>query len=508
MASGTDRVPELFVRTLSDLSPHRVDAARGARYPFFSPDGTRLGYFADGQLKVVDVETGAGRVLAPAPNARGGTWRDDDWIVFAPTTTDGLKCVPASGDGAVQALTTLRGDELGHVLPWALPGGRGLVFTARHASGVSSIETAGPTGRDATTLVQDGRSAKVAAGQIWFVNAREEVLAAPFDAATRAITGATAVQPERFGVFGNLGSFAFDLSATGTLVYEPFELPQRRLAIAGRDGRTVDLPGPPRAFAAPRVSWQDDRIAVGLSETTDWGDVWTGDLRGAFVPLTRDGTSRYGEWSPDGRRLVVESRRHGRGGLYVHTVGEPDTEAAPILEGDVFPRAWLRRGALLVVPYDASGAQAMSVVEPGATAPVQLPLPVRAPTYGRLSPDDRWLAYTNSESGQWEVYVVRVPFDGQVTSVTHGTHGDQPVWAKNGRELFFSRASGEIAAVAMGPDGPAGSPRAVGVTLPRLGQPGEPWWDTLSDGRFLFIRSLAPATPRITVVTGRLSASR
>ena len=55
----------------------------------------------------------------------------------------------------------------------------------------------------------------------------------------------------------------------------------------------------------------------------------------------------------------------------------------------------------------------------------------------RVSPDGRWLAYESDESGQLEVYVRPFPrFDAGRWQVSTGG-GKQPVWAHNGRELFY-----------------------------------------------------------------------
>ena len=55
-----------------------------------------------------------------------------------------------------------------------------------------------------------------------------------------------------------------------------------------------------------------------------------------------------------------------------------------------------------------------------------------------LSPDGRWLAYSSTESGQSEVYVVAFPDPtvSERTTVSRGG-GEAPVWAPSGRELFY-----------------------------------------------------------------------
>jgi eukaryotic-like serine/threonine-protein kinase len=47
-----------------------LDGTRGASYPFWSPDGKFIGFFADGKLKKVEVSGGQPQVLCDAPNGR------------------------------------------------------------------------------------------------------------------------------------------------------------------------------------------------------------------------------------------------------------------------------------------------------------------------------------------------------------------------------------------------------------------------------------------------------
>jgi len=54
----------------------------------------------------------------------------------------------------------------------------------------------------------------------------------------------------------------------------------------------------------------------------------------------------------------------------------------------------------------------------------------------RLSPDGRWLAYMGNETGALEIYVVPFPTLGEKWQIS-SEGGTQPVWAPNGRELFY-----------------------------------------------------------------------
>ena len=57
-----------------------LDGTQGASYPFWSPNGRFIGFFADGKLKKVDVSGGQVQVLCDAPNGRGGAWNRDGVI--------------------------------------------------------------------------------------------------------------------------------------------------------------------------------------------------------------------------------------------------------------------------------------------------------------------------------------------------------------------------------------------------------------------------------------------
>jgi hypothetical protein len=60
-----------------------IAGTEGAPFPFWSPDHRRIGFFADGRLKV-DVTGGAIRVIADVRRPSGGSWNADNVIVFVP----------------------------------------------------------------------------------------------------------------------------------------------------------------------------------------------------------------------------------------------------------------------------------------------------------------------------------------------------------------------------------------------------------------------------------------
>ena len=85
----------LWVRALDSAAVRELDGTEGALLPFLSPDGQSIGFFAAGKLKRVDIAGGPPRVLADAPDPRGGSWSRAGVVVFA--LPGGLYRVNASG---------------------------------------------------------------------------------------------------------------------------------------------------------------------------------------------------------------------------------------------------------------------------------------------------------------------------------------------------------------------------------------------------------------------------
>ena len=126
---GLDQV---WVRSLDDLAARALpgtESAFGWR-PFWSPDSRSLAFFANGKLKRVDLAGGAPQVLGDATDPRGGTWSEQNVIVFAPNPDGPLLRVSALG-GPVSPATTLRPPETGHRFPVFLPDARHFFFASR-----------------------------------------------------------------------------------------------------------------------------------------------------------------------------------------------------------------------------------------------------------------------------------------------------------------------------------------------------------------------------------------
>jgi serine/threonine-protein kinase len=209
------------------------------------------------------------------------------------------------------------------------------------------------------------------------------------------------------------------------------------------------------------------RLAIGLfTEAGD--DIWVKQLpAGPVSRVTFDTLAEHRpRWSMDGRTITY-LRYAGRGELYRRSSdGTGVAELVVTAPDGVYEAAFAPDGKTLLLrtggQTNVPGGRDISVMRPGEDT-VQRPL-VASPQYDEstitLSPDGRLLAYESDETGRSEVYLRPFPNAdaGKWQVSTDG--GRAPLWAKNGRELFYVNAAREMIVV----------PVTFGASAPQFGQ--------------------------------------
>jgi Tol biopolymer transport system component len=107
---------------------------------------------------------------------------------------------------------------------------------------------------------------------------------------------------------------------------------------------------------------------------------------------------------------------------------------------------WTRDGDVIVNVRGPRGADVWAV----PTAPGQHPRPLLQESYverdARVAPNGRWISYVTEENGRPEI-AVRTLKGGLARAVVSGAGGDQPVWRRDGLELFFVNPQGRLCSV-------------------------------------------------------------
>src|SRR5262245_43068582 len=67
-------MPRLWLRRLQSLEWRELPRTDGAAFPFWSPDGRHIGFFAGSRVKRIDIGNDLTETICDAANGRGGTW--------------------------------------------------------------------------------------------------------------------------------------------------------------------------------------------------------------------------------------------------------------------------------------------------------------------------------------------------------------------------------------------------------------------------------------------------
>ena len=445
---------QLYIRRLDQRTTQPIEGTAGGDAPFFSPDGTSLGYWAGSKIRKIPIAGGVSIPLTDAWFIFGATWVRDDLIVIGshPTDTRLAKINAAGGDP--------RPFPVARVGQWpvTLPGGKLFLFTGDSGT----ISLVGPDDSIATSLGVRGQAVGVLDHWLVYTRAGGALMAVDVDLGRRRVTG-TPVQ-----VLDSILVRSAAVAANGTLVYirrstvrraslvdisssrahpltmEPQDL---RFPVLSPDGRRIafemPLPGGSDIFLYDLASMKFNRLTFGLGAERP---SWTPD--GKRVGFTRNAPSSSGaSWiRADGNgpaSVLYDSLPGGTDGINELTFS-PDGRSAVMRDG-----AALTKRDLWLLPLNG---------QPGVA---RVATPLERGTFNelmpRISPDGRRLAFVSDSSGSNEVYVRPFPENGAHVRVSIGG-GMEPVWAPDGAAIFY-RSNGKFVKATFA----AGSPPVVAV---------------------------------------------
>lgn len=457
----------LFLRRLDSTVAQALAGTDNAILPFWSPDGKRIGFFADGFLRTLTLATGRVETLAAAPEAEGGVWRGSD-IVFAPGRGSALQFVPETG-GPSEPFTRLDASsgELRHSFPAVLPSGE-VLFHINHSNPARQGVAGTRAALRAQQLIMTGpaMAAPVPSGYLlWFHEGRFRAQA--FDARTMSVQGEPLGLAERIDEGPEVWRSPRVSASDSVLVFwDPKGGPLTRLTWFDRQGRELGTVGPTGHYAS--IALSPDQAHVAVQRTFQAGgspDLWLfGVEDGKAVRLTSSPANDEDPvWRTDSAVLAFAKHR----GL-----GEPSDlrrlalarplDDLPLWRADLsaHPTDWSRDAKWVVFQMQGRGNRSdIWMVPAGGGEARPLVRSDHDEAHGRLSPDGSHLAYSSDQSGQREVYVRSLGPDGSVHQASNAG-GAHPRWRADGSELFYLSATGHIVAVPVTP----------GVR-PRLGTP-------------------------------------
>jgi len=478
----------LWVRSLSVAGAQEFSATENAMHPFWSPDSRRVGFFADGKLKLLDPQNGAVKNLCNAQAGRGGTWNRDGEILFAPALIGPLYEVADSGGEPAPVTKIAReGSGEAHRWPVFLPDGKHFLYLVDWtgpADQKSDGIYAGSLGSTESKLVSTDILGNVsfASGHLIFVRDRS-LMAQAFDTAHLALSGSaeSIVEQELLTDTGFRNS-GYSVSQYGVLVFQSAADLGSQLLWFDRTGKQrgqISVTG----YSYPRVSPDGQKLLV-TSDDARNGKYYLRvyDLhRGISTRITAGGSEEEAGWSRDGKRIAYVT---GTGNTFYLYDIPVDGSSVPtlLLKGammrhiDRSPDDHISFLNLQGLPklsiYSPADHQVSEIASPGAEA--------------RFSPDGKWIAYTGSEG----IIVQPFPGPGGRIQISDGP-GSQAVWSPDGKEITYIAPDRKLMRVAFDSEKKSASAPQV-LFQTRIVGPSfvSHQYDVAPDGNFI-INSLA-----------------
>jgi Tol biopolymer transport system component len=278
---------------------------------------------------------------------------------------------------------------------------------------------------------------------------RGTLFAVPFDLDRLEVHGTPLPVLDQVGYTGTRGSAQFDFSQTGTLIYRGGGSSGGLYTVQWLDaaGKMQPLLAKPDAYVRPSLSPDGNKLAISTSTADIWVYEWQRDTMTRLTFGT--GGSIYPIWTPDGRYIVFEAT--GVGIFWTRSDGSGKPQPLTQSKDIQYPWSFTPDGKRLAF-MDANpetGYDLWTValesdgvgLRAGKPEPyLQTPADERHPSF---SPDGKWVAYSSSESGSFQVYVRAFPDKGgkwQISNVS----GVYPAWSRNGHELFFRTEDNQI----------------------------------------------------------------
>jgi Tol biopolymer transport system component len=465
----------LFLYDIGATDAKPLAGTDGATFPFWSPDGRAIGFFADGKLKRFDLDSASVRTLCDAPNGRGGAWSKTGVILFTPTGTLNGGIMSVSDNGGTPAkfnYPDISKDENTLRWPVFLPDGKHYLFLAGDIRGdtelnklyVGSIDNQSEK-RFLSKTMYNGDYAN---GYLFFVR-DGAIQAQQLDLSSYKLTGDVVRVFDNVKLQSRILYAAFAASGDMVVAQKAGEASLSRLTWYDRSGKIISDSSPPDTYANLAVSPDGKYVAIDKTDTSnDNTDVFIYDLaRSTLRRLTFDpGIDAVPVWSPDGGRIVFGTSRDRNFGIYVKPAdgSQPERQLVPTSGVDSLALDWSRDGHNLLYLAEPdlwvySFADGKSHLFLKANASLN---------NAKFSPDGKWVAYSSNESGRWEVYVTSFP-DARGKWQVSTSGGEQPRWRADGKEIYFLSLDAKLMAAAVDTktEFDSGTPTVLFQTDPR-----------------------------------------
>jgi serine/threonine protein kinase/Tol biopolymer transport system component len=458
--AGTTQV---WIRSFDSLTAVPLAGTDGGTYPFWSADGTQIGFFAQGKLKRIAASGGLALTVCDAVSGRGGAWNRDGVMLFAPDISGGLYRVAETG-GTPVAVTTVAQDAAGggDRFPEFLPDGGRFLFL-RTSTTDSGLYGGTLSGGAIVRILPDTTNAVYVRGpgEDGFLLFRRDnaLMAQPFNPTRLETAGSVMPIAEQVGLAGQVGYGAFTASQDGTVAYRTgFRGGSRQLVWLDRSGRRLESIANPDEISLPSLSPDGQAVVFSVGDpTAGTSDLWRQDLPGGSpYRLTWGAQASDPTWSPDNSRIAFTGSTRANGvGDQIQQMSAKEPDRPKVLLGGNYSSIqvsdWSPDNKLIAFSSrSAKTKDDLWLLSPGDRKPtvfLQTPANEQA---GRFSPSGEWMAYqSDAFGGRYEIFVQHVPDARKFPIQVSASGGTGAEWSRDGSELFYIEGGRKVMKVSV-----------------------------------------------------------
>lgn len=449
----------LWLQPVAGGAARVLPGTADAVYPFWSPDGQKLGFFAEDEIRIIDTRSGEVTTLLTGMGfPAGGSWGKNGTILFSTHGRYIIWQVAETGGVFTPAVTPDGPDQYALVHPFLLPDGTNFLFYVQGKPEERGVYQ-GVLGSNLSRRLVDSEAAAVfAKGKLYYVQAGK-LLARTLDPLLGVLEDDIEVIAEDVpmgsrsvaALASNGEQVAYRTGSAGS---------QRQLTWYDRSGRKLGTVGQPYYSGNSAPSLSPDGKSVVINYLHDaLGDIGVVDVATGRLTVVSDNPANdlAPIWSSDGATVLFSSKRTMTIESYRQKVGQPpDPEKVFSSVGLRHPMDMTRDGRYLFYRMNTPDLWALDMN-------TRLEIPIIRPgsprtQWPQVSPDGRWLAFQSDVSGSTQVHL-HGPFGppslGSTSPPLTTRGGGWVRWRGDGRELFYAEADGTLMSISLtfSPDG-------------------------------------------------------
>jgi Tol biopolymer transport system component len=452
-------IPMLYVQHVGLPGATVLPGTDGASYPFWSPDGAYIAFFADAKLEKIAVSGGSPQVLTNVLAARGGSWGSRGVIIFSPDASSAVWRVNADGTGRAPVTDHgMENQESTHRWATFLPDGNHFLFLASNFTNAKDDRTSGIyasslDGKEKTLVTLCHSGFGFGGGRLFYADDQRQLVSVAFDPSSRTVSGSATVIASVVGFQPSTYWTALTVAQNGTVIYNTSRGGARSaLTWMDRAGKELGRVGEPGVMCNPSLSPDDSRVVLDISdEKANNIDIWILNTNGP-------GSSRFtfdpeeevaGVWSRDGKTIAYRVNGANGASLELKPATGLVREKEMIKElaaDDIIPNSWSPGDRQILWTHQTPSGSYLELTTVEGSESKRFLTSQGSEANGQISADGKWVAYASDESGNWEIYVTTFPDAAGKWQVSSGG-GVEPRWRGDGKELFYIGASGMLTAV-------------------------------------------------------------